>query len=90
MSMITVERHLLTMISWVQCLTGVLLQEVVQVRVVDPVGQVGRVSRVIVSEIFEEKVKESGVEKYSNYLTITPYRTAIRICRAAVSTVNFT
>ena len=72
MSMITVERHLLTMISWVQCLTGVLLQKVVQVRVVDPVGQVGRVSRVIVSEMLEEKVKESGVEKYSDYLTITP------------------
>ena len=72
MSMITVERHLLTKISWVQCLTGVLLQEVVQVRVVDSVGQVGRVSRVIVSEMLEEKVKESGVEKYSDYLTITP------------------
>ena len=72
MSMITVERHLLTKISWVQCLTGVLLQKVVQVRVVDPVGQVGRVSRVIVSEMLEEKVKESGVEKYSDYLTITP------------------
>ena len=44
----------------------------VQVRVVDSVGQVGRVSRVIVSEMLEEKVKESGVEKYSDYLTITP------------------